>query len=115
MARLVSAKSLYLPVPTISRDRYFFPASSKRSSMVILNRSATSFFSPLTVIFIRTKKIRIHADHPLVAREYGFKFVPRREPKREFDFHASLRRCDPDQVQRVTCISGSQSDDARHP
>src|SRR5258706_1182944 len=81
----------------------------------MLNPLATAFSLPLTVIFIRTKKIRIRADHPLVAREYGFKFVPRREPKREFDFHASLRRCDPDQVQRVTCISGSQSDDARHP
>jgi hypothetical protein len=33
MARLVSAKSLYLPVPTISRDRYLLPASSKKSSM----------------------------------------------------------------------------------
>jgi len=33
----------------------------------------------------------------------------------DFDFHASLRRCDPDQVQRVTRFSGSQSDARRHP
>src|SRR6266511_3576786 len=31
IARLVSAKSLYFPVPTLSRDRYSLPASTNGS------------------------------------------------------------------------------------
>jgi len=45
-----------------------------------------------------------------VAREYGFKFALPSDEGSGRDFHASLRRCDPDQVRRVTCnVSGSQS------
>src|SRR6266478_9927819 len=32
IARLVSLKSLYFPVPTISRERYLLPAMSRKSS-----------------------------------------------------------------------------------
>ena len=40
----------------------------------------------------------------MVVREHGFKWVAPNRLRRDFDFHASLRRCDPDQVQRVTCF-----------
>jgi hypothetical protein len=65
------------------------------------------FFFSVEINLHENAKNRIHAGHVAVAREYGFKFVPRRISElrhlRDLDSHASLRRSDPDQVQRVTC------------
>src|SRR6266850_2388512 len=75
------------------------------SSRAKLNPSAISLFSPLTRIFMKTKK-PYPQYHLTVAREYGFKLVPIRSPERsrDCDFHASLRRCYPDKVRRVTWL-----------
>ena len=49
-------------------------------------------------------KKTVSANHPMVARENGFKFIPLNSPERsrDCDSRASLRRRYPDQVRRVT-------------
>jgi hypothetical protein len=58
--------------------------------------------------FHNQQKNRIRSNHLWVAREYGFKFVPdslsQSMGSRDCDSHASLRRCYPDQVRRVTWL-----------
>jgi hypothetical protein len=64
-------------------------------------------FFPVDANF-HIKKNRIRGNHQTVAREYGFKFVPvllsQSMGSRDCDFRASLRRCYPDQVRRVTWL-----------
>src|SRR5262245_40143277 len=83
------------------------------SSPKMLSPSVTSVSSPLILIFIN-KKPHSHGP-PDGGQGIRFQVHPAGIYPLDFDFHASLRRCDPDQVQRVTCFSGSQSDARRHP
>ena len=55
---------------------------------------------------LHMNKKTVSANHPTVARENGFKFVPAyaRERWRDCDSRASLRRRYPDQVRRVTWL-----------
>ena len=75
----------------------------------MLSRSATSFSSPLILIFTEIKKPYPQRP-PEGGREYGFKFSPRSDRSSgAFDSHASLRRCDRIRFEGLPAISQALS------